>query len=77
MRQPIASERGLAIVKLKRHNSAGSDQITAELTEARGRTVHSGARQIIISIRNSEELPQQSKESLCLFMGRTREQFNY
>lgn len=74
MGQLSASELELAIEKLKSHISPGSDQITAELTEAIGRTVHCGVHDVISSVRNWEELPQQSKESLCLFVRRTIKQ---
>jgi hypothetical protein len=44
-----AFEFGLAIEKLKSHNSPGTDQIPAELIKAGGRTIHSEIHKLICS----------------------------
>jgi hypothetical protein len=53
----------MAIEKLKRHKSPGSDQIPAELIKARSITIHTVVHKLIKSIWNKEELPGQWKES--------------
>ena len=52
----------LAIGKIKRHKSTGSDQIQTELIKASGRTVRCEIHKLIISICNKEELPEQWKQ---------------
>jgi hypothetical protein len=44
----------------------GSDQIPAELIQARGKTLHSEIHKLIMLIWNKEELPHQWKESIVL-----------
>jgi hypothetical protein len=63
MAEPFVSEPGLvkveiAIGKLKRYKSLGTDQILAKLIRAGGET--------LCSIWNKEELPQQWKESIIV-----------
>jgi hypothetical protein len=55
--EPSDSEFEMAIEKLKRHKSPGSDQIPAELIKAGGRTFRSEIHKHINSIWNKEELP--------------------
>ena len=52
--------------KLKRHKSAGSDQIPAEFIKAEGSIIWSEIHKLINSIWNKEELPQQWKKSINL-----------
>ena len=61
----------MAIKKLQRHKSLGTDQIPAELIKARGRTVRSEIQKLINSILNEEELPEECgrSRSLYLFIG--------
>jgi len=61
--QPNASEVELAIEKLRSHKSPGTDQIPAELIRPRGKTIHCEIHELIISIWNKEELPEEWKES--------------
>jgi len=50
----------MAIEKLKRHKSPGSEQIPVELIKAGGRTIHSEIHKRINSTCNKEELPEES-----------------
>jgi hypothetical protein len=59
-----ASEIEVAIGKLKRCQSPGVDQITAELIQAGGETLHSQFHKLIKLIWNKEELLHQWKESV-------------
>jgi hypothetical protein len=61
--EPSVCEVELAIEKLKRHKSPGTDQIPAELIKAGGRTIRCAIHKLIISIWNQEELPEEWKES--------------
>jgi hypothetical protein len=61
---PSTSEVELAIEKVRRHTSPGSDQIPAELIKAGGRTIRCENHKPIISIWNKEELPEEWKESI-------------
>jgi hypothetical protein len=75
--EPSDSKFEMAIEKLKRHKSPGSDQIPAELIEAGGRTIRSEIHKLINSIWNKEELPELSSErsqSLYLFIRRVTKQ---
>jgi len=53
----------MAIEKLKRHKSSGSDQIPAEIITTGGRTISSDIHKPINSIWNEEELPKERKQS--------------
>jgi len=64
--EPSASEFELAIEKLKRHKSPGTDQIPAELIKAGGKTIGCEIHKLIISIWNKEELPEEWKESIMV-----------
>ena len=63
---PSAFEIEMAIEKLQRHISPGTDQIPAELMKAGGRTIHSGIHNLTNSIWNKEELPEQWQESIMV-----------
>ena len=56
----------MAIEKLKRHKSLGSDQIQAELIKAGSRTIRSEIHKLTNSIWNKEELPEEWKESIIV-----------
>jgi hypothetical protein len=69
--QPLKPEQStleveLAIEKLKKHKSPGTDQIPAELIKAGGRTIHSEIHKLINSICHTEELPEEWKESITV-----------
>jgi hypothetical protein len=51
----------IAIAKLKKYKSPGSDQILAELIQLGGETLVSMIHKLITSIWNKEELPNQWK----------------
>jgi hypothetical protein len=68
--EPLVSEPSLVEVeiatgKLKSYKSTGTDQIPAELIEA-GAETYSEIHNLIYSIWNKEELPQQWKESIIV-----------
>jgi hypothetical protein len=56
----------IAIEKLKRYKSLGTDQIPAKLIKAGGETLSSEIHKLIHSIWNKEELPQQWKDSVIV-----------
>jgi hypothetical protein len=56
----------IAIAKLKKYKSPGSDQIPAELIQAGGEILLSAIHKLINSVWNKEELPGQRKESIIL-----------
>jgi hypothetical protein len=60
--EPSLVEVEIAIGKLKRYKSPGTDQILAEMIKAGGETLCSEI--LICSIWNKEDLPQQWKESI-------------
>jgi hypothetical protein len=47
----------LAVARLKRYKSPGSDEIPAELIQAGGEMLHSKIRKLINSVWNMEKLP--------------------
>jgi hypothetical protein len=55
----------IAVAKLKRYKSPGSDKIPAELIQA-GETLRSDIHKLINCIWNKEELPDQWKESVIV-----------
>jgi len=63
---PSAFEIEMAIGKLQRHKSPGTDEIPAELMKAGGRTIHSGIHNLMNSIWNKEELPEQWQELIMV-----------
>jgi hypothetical protein len=58
----------IAIAKLKKSKSPGSDQIPAELIQAGGEMLLSSIHKLINSIWNKEELPDQWKESIIVWI---------
>ena len=61
-----AFEDEVAIEKLKRHKSPGTDQISAELIKAGGRKIRSEIHKLINYIWNKEELLEEWKESIVV-----------
>jgi hypothetical protein len=59
-------EAEIAIAKLKKYKSPGSDQIPAELIQAGGKMLLSAIHKLINSIWNKEELPNQWKYSIVI-----------
>jgi hypothetical protein len=69
--EPLVPESSLveveiAIGKLKRYISPGTDNIPAELIKAGGETLYSEINRLICCIWNKEELPQQWKEFIIV-----------
>jgi hypothetical protein len=64
--EPSLVEVKIAIGKLKRYKSLGTDQIPAELIKGGHETLLSEIHNLINSIWNKEELPQQWKESIIV-----------
>jgi hypothetical protein len=62
---PSRLEVQIAIAKLKKYTSAGSDEIPAELIRAGAEMLLSAIHKLINSVWNKEELPDQWKESYC------------
>jgi hypothetical protein len=54
----------IAIAKLKKYKSPGSDQIPTELIQAGGEILMSAIHKLINSVLNKEELPDKWKESI-------------
>jgi hypothetical protein len=59
-------EVDIAIAKLKKYKSPGSDKILAELIQAEGKMLLSEIHKLINSVLNKEELPDQWKESIIV-----------
>jgi hypothetical protein len=69
MAKPLVTEPSLveiAIGKLKRYKSLGTDQILAEFIKGGSKTLCFEIHRLICSIWNQEELPQQWKESIIV-----------
>jgi hypothetical protein len=66
VRELNAFEFEMVIEKLKRHKSPGIDQIPAELIKVGGRIIRSKIHELIISVWNKEELPEELKESVIV-----------
>jgi hypothetical protein len=64
--EPSASEVEMPVVKLKRHQSPGTEQIPTELIKAGGRILRSEIHKLIISIWDKWELPEEWKESVIV-----------
>jgi hypothetical protein len=64
--EPSLVEVNIAIGKLERYKSPGTDNIPAELIKAGGETLYSEIHRLICCIWNKEELPQQWKESIIV-----------
>jgi hypothetical protein len=62
--EPSSSEYEIAIEKLKRYKTPGTDQILAELIQAGGNTLRFEIHKLINCIWNKEEQPEQCKESI-------------
>jgi hypothetical protein len=60
---PSAFKLGVDAEKLRRHNSPGINQISAELIKAGDKTIRSEIHKLINSVWNNEELPMDLKES--------------
>jgi hypothetical protein len=60
--EPSAFEVELATEKLKCHKSPSTDQIPVEMIKAGGRKIQSEIHELINSIWNKEELPEEWKE---------------
>jgi hypothetical protein len=56
---PSRLEAEIAIAKVKKYNSPGSDQIPAELIQAESETLLSEFHKLLNSVWNKEELPDQ------------------
>jgi hypothetical protein len=63
---PSRLEVEIAIAKLKKYKSPGSDEIPAELIQAGGEILLSAIHKLINSVWNKEELPDQWKESIIV-----------
>jgi hypothetical protein len=63
---PSRIEVEISTAKLKNYKSPGCGQILAELTQAGGETLPSVIHKLINSIWNTEELPDQWKESIIV-----------
>jgi hypothetical protein len=63
---PSCLEVEIAIAKLKKYKSPGSDQIPAELIRAGGEILLSEIHKLINSVWNKEKLPDQWKESIIV-----------
>jgi hypothetical protein len=63
---PSRLEVEIAIAKLKKYKSPGSDQIPAELIQAGGEILLSAIPKLISSVWNKKELPDQWKESIIV-----------
>jgi hypothetical protein len=63
---PSCLEVEIAIAKLKKYKSPGSDQIPAELIQAGGEILLSAIHKLINSVWNKVELPDQRKESIIV-----------
>jgi hypothetical protein len=64
--EPSAFEFEINVVKLQRHKSPGTDQITTEFIKAGGRNIHKGIHKLTNSIWNKEELTEGWKEAIIL-----------
>jgi hypothetical protein len=62
----LTFEVEIAIEKLKRFKSPGSDQVPAELIQTAGETLRPDIHKLLNSIWDTEELPVQWKESIIV-----------
>ena len=75
MPEPSAFEIQMAIEKLRRCKSPGSDQIPAELIKAGGGTIHPGSTDILILLEMSRNYQRGgTSQSLLLFIRRVIKQ---
>jgi hypothetical protein len=63
---PSRLEVEIAVAKMKKYKSPGSDQIPAELIQAGGEILLSAIHKLINSVWNKEELSDQWKESITV-----------
>jgi hypothetical protein len=63
---PSHLEVEIAIAKLKKYKSSGSDEILTDLIQAGGEILLSAFYKLIKSVWNKEELPDQWKESVIV-----------
>jgi hypothetical protein len=63
---PSRLEMEIAVAKLKKCRSPGSDQILAELIQGGGKILLSVIHKLINSVWNKEELPDQWKKSIVI-----------
>jgi hypothetical protein len=63
---PSRLEVEIAIAKLRKYKSPGSDKIPAELIQAGGEILPSAIHKLINSVWNKEELPDQRKDSIIV-----------
>jgi hypothetical protein len=78
--QPSAKEVEMATEKLRSHKVPDIDQIPTKLIKVGGRKIHYEIHKLIISIWNKEELPEEWKESIIVFIykkGDTKDCSNY
>jgi hypothetical protein len=61
-----AFEVEMAVGKLQRHESPGTDKIPAELIKAGGRTIRSEIHELINSLWNKEELSEEWSGSIVV-----------
>jgi len=64
--EPSASDVEMAVEKLQRHKSPGTDKIPAELIKAWGRTIRSEIRKLNNSLWNKEELSEEWSGSIIV-----------
>jgi hypothetical protein len=63
---PSCLEGEIAIAKLKKYKSPGSDQIPAQLIQAEGEILLSEIHKLIKYVWNKEGLPEEWKESIIV-----------
>jgi hypothetical protein len=63
---PSHLEVEIAVAKLKKYKSPGSDEIPTELIQAGGEILLSVIHKVINSVWDKEELPDQWKESIIV-----------
>jgi len=64
--EPSASDVEMTIKEVKRNQSPGTDQIPAGMIKAGSRTIRSEIHELINSIWNKEELPEEWKELIIV-----------
>jgi hypothetical protein len=60
---PSVLEVEIAIAKLRKYKSRGSDRIPGELIQAGGEILLSAIHKLVNSVSNKEEFPDERKES--------------
>jgi hypothetical protein len=74
--EPSSFKVEIIVEELKRCKLAGIDQISVELTQPGGNTLRSEIHELISSVWNKEELPQQWKESIIVLIINKRDKTN-